>query len=200
MSNFVTDNTSLPAPKSNWRALQVAANLGIVAADWNTLCQAAYDLRAYVLALAGGIGTHGQTIISSVRAGGRASHNSATPLAVGAIAFDPTRYTLAGTTRTLALRALIASGSGATVHVALRNLTDGEDVLIGTAFGFATSLTTTSTATVKLEGPLLEGAQAGRIKPAEKIYELRVWVDNPVQPSDTVELYGADVRTVATIT
>jgi hypothetical protein len=51
-TNFVTDLTSLPFPKSDKIPLPATEdpNKAVVAADWNTLCQASIDLRSAVLA------------------------------------------------------------------------------------------------------------------------------------------------------
>lgn len=51
MSNFVTDLTSLPFPKSDFRPLSLTADptKNITAAEWNTACQALLDLRSFLL-------------------------------------------------------------------------------------------------------------------------------------------------------
>lgn len=279
MSNFVYDALGLPFPKTNARPLRVPAGQGVVAADWNLICQSLIDVRGVLLGAryygiaqlsgdptpagvtnyfwlapngelflhvgsntkiipsvvpgakgdllvysgaasygalgvgadgkvlkansaatlgvswgdAGGFGQSGQSMISIVPGGARASHDGSTPLVIGAFAFDPTAYQITGTTRSLVFRALVASGGGVkTVHVKLRNLTDNEDVT-------GADLTTTAVATTKLEATLTEGTVAGAIKPSEKIYEVRIWVDAPAVPTDTVELYGAQLRVVSTI-
>lgn len=46
MPNFVNDNTTLPFPKETLRTSDVSSNKKLTAADWNALCQAAYDLRS----------------------------------------------------------------------------------------------------------------------------------------------------------
>ncbi len=45
MSNFVTDNTTLPFPKSNVRPVGGDPTKWVQASDWNALCQAAVDIR-----------------------------------------------------------------------------------------------------------------------------------------------------------
>jgi hypothetical protein len=52
MTNFVTDGTALAFPKADLNPLpgSVDPAKAITGADWNLLCQAALDLRAYVLA------------------------------------------------------------------------------------------------------------------------------------------------------
>jgi hypothetical protein len=50
MSNFVLDQTALAFPKTNARPLLVPYDQGVIAADWNQLCQAALDLRGAIVA------------------------------------------------------------------------------------------------------------------------------------------------------
>ena len=54
MSNFVTDLTTLPFPKTDKNALPSGADPTkyVVAVDWNAVCQACIDLRGYALTLA----------------------------------------------------------------------------------------------------------------------------------------------------
>src|SRR5262244_2319526 len=49
MSNFVYDKLGLPFPKSNARPLRVPADQGIVAAEWNQVCQDLVDVQGALL-------------------------------------------------------------------------------------------------------------------------------------------------------
>ena len=139
----------------------------------------------------GGFGTTGEKVNSAIRVGGRSSYGSSSPLAIGAIAFNPNDYTLTGTTKSVKLRAVVANGSnGLTTHVKLRNITDGEDVA---------TLDFTSTTSTKVESTLTIGTSTGNIKTSEKIYEVRIYVDSPVSGVDTIELYSAELLVINTI-
>jgi len=144
-----------------------------------------------------GPGQVGNQIIHVVPCGGRESHNSDTPLVVGAFAFNPNLYDLAKATTVFKLVAIAACGTTPlTVHVKLRNITDGEDV--------TTSILNivNSTAQVKYVGVLTVGSAAGTLKnTGEKIYECRIYLDvAPVNPAtDTIELYKAELQIVQTV-
>jgi len=132
-------------------------------------------------------GVAGDTYISIVPCGGAASHDSATPLVVSQFEFDPTLYNLEGGSRTLLFRAIAANGvSPLTTHVQLYNLTDAEII--------ATLDFVDTTVPGKDEVALTEGGGAGEIDPAAKIYEVRIFVDAPGGPSDTIELGSAEIR------
>ncbi len=51
MTNFVDDDTALPFPKTDKNALSFGADPTqyVAAVDWNAICQAAVDLRGYVI-------------------------------------------------------------------------------------------------------------------------------------------------------
>lgn len=137
------------------------------------------------------VGATGNTLISTIRAGDIESHDSATPKIVSQFQFNPTDYALSGTTRTLVFRAVAANGGGvASTNVRLFNLTDGETI--------ATLNFTSSSPTVK-EAALTEGAGAGQIDLADKVYEVRIFVDAPDAIDDTIELGSAELRVINTV-
>ena len=126
-------------------------------------------------------------------AGDRRSHNSNTPLVVGAVAFNPNDVPGSPIVK---FRAVFACGtSPLTVHVKLHNISDGEDVT-----GADLTLVDT-TATTKVESAALTiGAAAGNIKNSEKIYEVQIFLDSaPADPeTETIELYSAELRITRT--
>ena len=138
-------------------------------------------------------GVAGDTYINIIPCGGPASHDSATPLVVKQFEFDPTLYDLETGIRTLVFRAVAANGvSPLTTHVVLYNLTDAE-AIADLAF-------VDTTTPGKAEATLTEGAGAGEVDPGAKIYEVRIFVDAPGGPSDTIELGSAEIRVLTTPT
>lgn len=138
------------------------------------------------------IGASGEKFVGIVGIGARATNPSATPLVVGAIEFDPTVYSLTGTTLSLVFRAIGAIGNpGLTAHAKLYNVTDAEDVA---------TVDFTATSTSSQELALTIGVAAGNIKSGSRIYEVQIWVDSPINPGDTAELYSATLRVINTIT
>lgn len=142
-------------------------------------------------------GQVGNKIIHIVPCGGRESHNSDTPLVVGAFSFNPNDYSLAKATVIFKFVAVVANGTTPlTTHIKIRNITDSEDV--------TTSILNivNSTAQTKYEATLTVGAAAGNLKnTGEKIYECRVYLNAPPgDPAiDTIELYKAELQVVATV-
>ena len=120
----------------------------------------------------------------------RASHDSTTPLVVGSAAFNPLDHDKPGFTRTVSFRAVAAAGDvGITVFVKLINITDGDEIA---------SLSFDSTEQVKDEVVLTEGTGLGDVDQIEKLYEVRIGLDaTPINPTETVELYGAEIRVLS---
>jgi hypothetical protein len=144
-----------------------------------------------------GPGQVGNQIIQIIPCGGRESHNSNTPLVVGAFSFNPNDYDLAKATVTFKFVAVIANGTTPlTTHIKLYNMTDAEDV----TSSVMNIIDTTDQA--KYEATLTIGAGAGAIKnTGEKIYECRIYLDvAPSNPAtDTIELYKAEVQAIFTV-
>lgn len=135
-------------------------------------------------------------IVTRFPLGSRNSHNSDTPLVVGAVAFDPTLYDIAKATTVISIAAVAAVGSTPlTANVVLYNLTDAEAV--------ATSLLTITDDTDPAEygATLTRGAGAGLMKNALRLYECRVYLAAaPGDPDvDTIELFSAELRVTQTI-
>ena len=129
--------------------------------------------------------------IQIVKIATRESHDSVTPLVAGGVAFDPTDYDKAGYTKTMTFRAVTSNGDiGMTTSVTLRNVTDNDTIA---------TLSFTSTTPTKDQIVLVEGAGAGQIDPVEKIYEVRIALTVPPGgPTETIELYGAEIVVVNT--
>jgi hypothetical protein len=142
-------------------------------------------------------GQIGDKIIYPIWAGGRETHNSDTPLVVGAFAFNPDDYSLAAASVTFSMIAILANGTTPlTTHLHLVNITDAE-VVASSALSLVDS-----TAQTKLTAALTIGSGAGEIKTgAEKIYECRIYLDAaPVDPeTETIELYKAELRATFTV-
>jgi hypothetical protein len=142
-------------------------------------------------------GQIGDKIIHPIWAGGRETHNSDTPLVVGAFAFNPDDYSIAKASVTFSLIAIVANGTTPlTTHLHLVNITDAE-VVTSSALSLVDSTDQT-----KLAAALVIGAGAGEIKTgAEKIYECRIFLDAaPVDPeAETIELYKAELRATFTV-
>lgn len=136
-------------------------------------------------------GVAGETYINIIPCGGVASHASATPLVVRQFEFDPLLYDLEGSSRTLLFRAVAGNGvSPLTTHVQLFSVSDAE-IIVTLDFVDTTS-------PIKDEVTLTEGAGAGEIDLVAKIYEVRIFVDAPGGPSDTIELGSAEIRVLTT--
>jgi hypothetical protein len=144
-----------------------------------------------------GPGQVGNQIIQVIPCGGRESHNSDTPLVVGAFSFNPNNYSLAKATVVFKLVVIAANGTTPlTTHIKLRNITDSEDVTSSVIN------IVDSTSQVKYEATLVVGAGAGTIKnTGEKIYECRIYLDVPPgnPATDTIELYKAEVQAIFTV-
>lgn len=139
----------------------------------------------------GGIGATGETLISTIRAGEGDSHDSDTPLVVSQLEFNPLNYAINNTTRSLAFRAVAANGGGvASTNVQLYNLTDGEAIA---------TLNFTDAAPTAKSVALTEGAGAGEIDLASKVYEVRIWVDAPDAVDDAIELGSAELQITNTV-
>jgi hypothetical protein len=144
-----------------------------------------------------GPGQVGNIITHVVPCGGRESHNSDTPLIVGAFSFNPNNYSLGKATVVFKFVVVIANGTTPlTTHIKLRNITDAEDV--------TTSILNivNSTTQTKYEATLTVGAAAGNLKnTGEKIYECRIYLDvPPANPAtDTIELYKAELQVIFTV-
>ena len=117
-------------------------------------------------------------------AGGRESYNSElVPFVVSAFAFAPTDY---DPVTTITFQAIAANGNaGLTTHVRLINITDAETVA---------DLTFTTTATAKNSVVLTRGAGVGEIKETEKIYEVQIQLTAAPGPTDSIELFSAELR------
>lgn len=131
------------------------------------------------------------TQIEIVNLANRTSNGSVTPLVAGGAAFNPALHDKPGFTKLMQFRAVSANGeTGITTSVTLWNVTDGEEVA---------ALSFTTTAQAKDEVVLVEGAGAGEVDSVEKIYEVRIFLDaSPGGPTETVELYEAEIRVTST--
>jgi len=135
-------------------------------------------------------------IVQVIACGGNESHASETPMVVGAFSFNPSSYSLSKATVAFSFSVVAANGvSPLTSHVKLRNVTDGEDVA-ASIFNIVDSTTAT-----KYNAVLTVGAGAGLLKPTEKIYECRIYLDAPpADPeTDTIELFKAELRVTFTV-
>ena len=134
-----------------------------------------------------------QTLLNIVPCGGPASHASATPLIVKQFEFDPSQYAMEAAVLSLVLRATAANGvSPLTTNVQLFNVTHA-DLVAQLQF-----IDTTTPG--KQEIALAIGAGGGQVDNSAKIYEIRVFVDAPSGPSDTIELGSVELRVTNTIT
>lgn len=132
----------------------------------------------------------GTQFLEVINLANRVSHDATTPLVVGGTAFNPLDHDKPGFTRTLTFRAVAANGEvGITTFVKLINVTDGDQVA---------SLSFTTTEREKDEVVLVEGASFGQIDQVEKVYEVRIGLDvAPINPTETVELYVAELRVLS---
>jgi hypothetical protein len=138
-------------------------------------------------------GGGGGETLEIVKLSTRESHDSVTPLIVGGDAFNPTDYDRPGATKVMKFSAVVANGDvGMTTTVKLFNLTDSD--LVAT-------LTFTSTTPTKDQVVLVEGSGAGQIDSVEKIYEVRIALTAPPGgPTETIELFGAEIIVASTPT
>lgn len=148
-------------------------------------------MRAIDSAVSGAHGVPGEKIIDTIRCGNSDSQSTATPKSQGPFQFDPTEYTLTGTTRSLAFRAVAANGGGAVLtKVQLWNVTDAEAIA---------TLDFTTSSFAMAEAIITEGAGAGEIDLSAKIYEVLIWVDTPDLIDDYIDLGSAEIRVVNTV-
>lgn len=139
----------------------------------------------------------GSTIVSRIEVAARYSHNSDTPLIVGAVTFDPTLYE--NDTMSVAYDFVVIAAVGTsplTGHVALYDLDNDELVTSGDVV-FANATTP-----IEYTASLTVGPGAGLLKNSSTLYEIRVYLDAPaVDPeTDTIELYRAELRVTQTVT
>jgi hypothetical protein len=194
MPNFVFETVALAFPKTDLAAVPVGgdATKYLTAAQWNTLCQAAMDLRGAVLDVVADVAALPdppavQPRLAVVAAASAATNPSVTPMVAGGLAFDPSDYVLAGTDRVMAFRAVLAVGNVSVIgHAKLRNVTDAVDVCTLTFSG--------STAPQILEQALTIGAGANQLPDSEKLYEVTIYTDVAVALDDLVTLHGAELR------
>lgn len=141
----------------------------------------------------GGGGGASPTLNEIVKLATRESHNDVTPLVVGGDAFNPNDYTSSGYAKVLSFRAVVANGdTGMTTHAILYNLTDGDPI---------STLSFTSTTPTKAQATLALGSGSGQIDLSEKFYEVRIALTaTPGGPTNTIELYGAEILVVNTPT
>lgn len=143
----------------------------------------------------GGFGSSGQKLYTSMPAAFNANNGTTTPMTVGAVRFDPTNHVLSGTTQSVVFRAIAANGSASVVgHVKLRDVTNSVDI---TTF----NLTAGTTSDTLFEQTLtVSTAGTNSIANSAVIYEVRIYVDSPVNANDFVQLYSAEIRNIQTIT
>lgn len=130
-------------------------------------------------------------LIEIVKFSTRESHDSVTPLVAGGVAFDPTDHDRTDFTKVMTFRAVAANGDiGMTTSVVLYNLTDSNTIA---------TLSFTSTTPTKDQVILVEGSGPGQIDLVEKVYEVRIALTAPPGgPTETIELYGAEIVVVST--
>ena len=138
------------------------------------------------------LGAASEALLRAMRVGDTASHDSSTPLIVSQFSFDPTPYVLTPTALSIKFAAVAGNGAaGINTMARLYNLTDGEYVGVGVSF--------TSQTPTLAEETLTVGAAAGNIKPSAKVYEVRIWVVAPSDPSHTINLGSAELRVFSSI-
>lgn len=138
----------------------------------------------------------GTGILTRIEVAGRHSHNSDTPLIVGAVTFDPTIYENDKVSVAYDFAVIVAVGtSPLTGHVALYDL-DNDELVTGGDIVFANNTTP-----IEYTASLEVGPGAGLLKDSVTLYEVRVYLDAPaVDPdTDTIELYRAEIRVTQTV-
>jgi hypothetical protein len=159
------------ARRDNGGAGEVWVKFGAVDTDWNLVYPTE---RAHSIPLAGLLG-----------------NNSATYVIAGQVQFNPQDYAVPGTTMTLLFEAVAANGApGLTTHAQLYSVTDAEAIA---------TLNFTSENPTQAEAVLTIGAGVGEVDSADKIYEVRIYVDSPVDEFSTIELGGATMRIANTV-
>jgi len=144
-----------------------------------------------------GPGAAGDKIVQTIGIGNRTSHNSNTPLVVGAFSLNPNDYSLTNATVQFWFSIVAANGTTPlTTHAVLYNLTDGEVVT-------SSQINIVDSTNPQRHSVLLDvGAGAGKIKNnGDKVYECRIYLDAPPNnENETIELYKADLQIVFTVT
>jgi hypothetical protein len=134
--------------------------------------------------------TSGNTLIQVIPGGTRDDNNTVVPKIVGAFSFDPSQYSLGGTTRTIVFRAIAAAGNNTVVgRVKLYNATDSVDV-VTLAFTGSSATTKTDSAALVVPTDLPNSA---------KTYEIHIYVDAATGGSDLIVLYGASLVITHTV-
>lgn len=137
-------------------------------------------------------GQAADTVVTTIRGGDTETHDSATPKVVSQFELDPREYELANATLSLALRATAGNGAaGITTKAQLYNLTDAEAA--------SSELSFTTEDPAMAEVALVRGAGAGEIDNVPKLYEIRIWVVAPGDPSHTINLGSAELRIINTV-
>lgn len=159
------------ARRDNGGAGEVWVKVGAGDADWNLVYPTE---RTHAIPLAG-----------------LAGNDSATYAIAGQTQFNPQDYAVPGTTMTLLFEAVASNGAaGLTTHAQLYSVTDAEAIA---------TLNFTSENPTQAEAVLTIGAGAGEIDLADKVYEVRIYVDSPVDETSTIELGGATMRIANTV-
>jgi hypothetical protein len=127
----------------------------------------------------------------SIPLAGLSGNDSATYVIAGQLQFNPQDYAVPGTTMTLFFEVVASNGAPAlTTHAQLYNVTDAEAIA---------TLNFTLEDPTHAEAALTLGGGAGEVDLADKMYEVRIYVDAPVDETSTIELGGANLRVINTI-
>lgn len=137
-------------------------------------------------------GASGDKFNFQIRVGDVAIHDSATPLVVSQFQLDPSQFTLTNATLAIKFRAIAGNGAASIVtNVRLYSLSDTE--YIGTGLSFTVQDPTYEEETIPI------GSGAGEIDNSSKMYEVRIWVTAPTDPSHKINLGSAELSVIATI-
>lgn len=110
-------------------------------------------------------------------------HESQTPLALGAIAFDPLDHERPGVQTVYRFRVTGFVNPGNPARVFLRNMTDGWELL--------PSVTLSTAGVTTEETTLFRGTSVGNIDDGEHIYECRVELTSPEAPGEFAQVLSA---------
>jgi len=142
-----------------------------------------------------GIGASTEKLITPVLIALHESTDASLETVVGSFYFNPSEYSLSGTTRSIVFQ-VVASVGNATVtgHVRLRDVTTGVNICTFDLTGAGHTTATKFTQVLTVGTPA-----ANVIANSEKLYELRLYVISPALSTDFIENWKSEIIVTNTV-
>lgn len=141
------------------------------------------------------LGASGEKLITPTWAAGKDDNDNTVEKVIGVFSFDPSQFTLTGTTKAITLRTVAAVGNATvTGYVKLRDVSSGVDIH---TFSFTGGAATTA---AEVTQTLTTGvAAAGVITNAPTLYEVRIYVNGNSVVSDFIQHWKTEIRITNTV-